>query len=108
MIETELEERVERLFAGVTTGAVSAVVAEGDRFGEGDVQSEGSRDAGGDLGDLEGVGEARAHVVVGDDEHLGLARQPAKGRGVQDTVAITFKTRAELIRLFFASAVAST
>jgi hypothetical protein len=47
-------------------------------------------------------------VVVGEDEHLGLARETSKGRGVKDAVAVALETRAELVGLFLAVAVAAT
>ena len=71
---------VERVLAGVAARAVPAVVAEGDGLGEGHVEPAGPGDAGGDLGHLEGVGEAGALVVLGEDEDLGLAGQAAEGR----------------------------
>ena len=73
MVEAADHEGVQRLFAGVAAGSVAAVVSERDRLGEGHVESHGARDAGRHLRDFEGVGEARAHVVVGEDEDLGLA-----------------------------------
>ena len=56
-------------------------------------------DGGGDLCHFECVGEAGALVVVGEDEHLGLAGEPPKGRGMKDAIAIAFETGAERIRL---------
>ena len=70
-----------------------------------DVEPDGARDAGRDLGDLEGVGEARAHVVIGEDEDLGLAGEAAKGARVQDAVAVALETGAELVGLFLARSV---
>ena len=88
------DEQVERVLARVATGPVAAVVPEGDGFGERHVQPQRPRDRGGDLGDLERVGEPGPLVVVGEDEHLRLAGQPAKGAGVQDAVAVAFEARA--------------
>ena len=78
MVESTRDEGIEGFLTGVTTGSVTAVVTEGDCFGESDIEPDGARDAGGDLGDLEGVREASTHVVLGKDEHLGLTRQAAK------------------------------
>ena len=54
---------------------------------------------GGDLGDLEGVGEPGALVVVGEDEHLGLAGQAAERAGVQDAVAVALEAGAPRVGL---------
>ena len=70
---------VELTLTAVATGAVAAVVAEGDGLGEGHIEAGGPGHGGGHLGDLEGVGQPGALVVVGEDEHLGLARQAAEG-----------------------------
>ncbi len=99
MIETAFHERIECLFARVPAWPMSAVVAERDRFGEGHVEPEGTRDAGRHLGDLERVRESGPHVVVGEDEHLGLSRESAEGARVKDAIAITLKTRPVLIGL---------
>ena len=85
------------VFAGVPTWAVTAVVTEGDRLGQGHVEPEGASDRGGDLGNLEGVGQPGALMVVGEDEHLGLAGQAPEGAGVQDAVAIAFEARAPCV-----------
>ena len=72
--------------------AVPAVVAQGNGLGQGDVQAQGGGDGGGDLGYLDGVGHAGALMIIGEDEHLGLAGQPAKGGGMQDSVAVALET----------------
>ena len=84
----------EGVLAGVAARAVAAVVAEGDGLGEGHVQPEAARHRRGHLGHLQRVGEAGALVVVGEDEHLGLAGQPAEGAGVQDAVAVALEAGA--------------
>ena len=91
--------RRQGVLAGVATRAVAAVVAEGDRLGEGDVEAERAGHGRGDLGDLEGVGEAGALVVVGEHEHLRLAGQPAERRRVEDAVAVAFEARPPLVGL---------
>jgi len=78
----------------------AAVVAERDCFGERYVESERAGNAGRDLGDFECVGEARAHVVVGENEHLCLARETTERARVQDSVAITLKASAIFVGLF--------
>ena len=104
VVEAAFDEGIERLFAGVAAGSVSAVVTKGDGLGEGDVESERPRDAGRDLGDLERVGETGAHVVVGEDEDLGLAGEASKRAGVQDPIAVALKAGAKLVGLLFALA----
>ena len=94
MVEALVEEGRQGLLAGVAAGAVTAVVAERDGLGQGHVEPVGAGDAGGDLGDLEGVGEAGAQVIGGKDEDLRLAGQAAKGGGVEDPIAIALETGA--------------
>jgi len=102
VVEAALDERVERLFARVTTGTVPAIVAQRDRFGEGDVKAHGARDTGRDLGHFEGVGETSAHVVLGKDEDLRLSREASKRRTVQYAVAVAFEARSKLVGLLLA------
>src|SRR5207248_11331525 len=80
-------------------GTVAAVVAKGDGLGEGDVEQGGTGDTGGDLGHLEGVGEAGALMVVGEDEDLRLAGQSPERRGVKDPVAVALEAGAERVRI---------
>ena len=89
----------QRVLAGVAARAVAAVVAERDRLGERDVEAERPGDRRGHLGDLEGVGEPGALVVVGEHEHLGLAGQAAERGGVQDAVAVAFEAGAARVGL---------
>ena len=82
----------------VAPGPVPAVVAEGDGLGEGHVEAARAGDGGGDLGDLERMGQAGALVVVGEDEDLGLSGESAEGRGaVQDPVAVALEAGAERV-----------
>ena len=85
---------VERVLAGVAAGPVAAVVAEGDGLGEGHVEAAGPGDGGGDLRHLERVGEAGALMVLGEDEDLCLAGQPAERGGVEDAVAVALEAGA--------------
>ena len=72
--------RRERVLARVAERTVPAVVTERDRLGERDVEPQRPRDPGGDLGDLERVGEPGALVVLREDEHLRLAGEPPERR----------------------------
>jgi hypothetical protein len=74
VVVAAVEVGAEGLLAGVAAGAVPAVVPERDGFGEGDVEAGGPGHGGGHLGDLEGVGEPGALVIVGKHEDLGLPR----------------------------------
>ena len=106
MIETVVEIRRQGVFAGMTPGAVAAVVAEGDGLGERHVETEGACNRYRDLRHFEGMSESRALMVVGKDEDLGLAGQPTKSRGVQDAITIPLETCAERIGFFGNDAVA--
>ena len=107
VIEAALNEGIERLLARVPSRAVSTVVAKRDGLGQGNVETEGSSDARGDLGDFERVGEASAHVVVGEDEDLRLPREAAERARVQDAVAVALKAGAVLVGLFLECALSS-
>lgn len=64
-------------------------MGEGDGLGEILVEAEGAGDGPGDLGHLQGVGEAGAVVVPGPArEDLGLVLQAAEGGGVEDPVPV--------------------
>ena len=99
VVETTGKERAQRVLAGVTTGPVPAVVAEGDRLGEGHVEPAGPGHRRGHLGHLERVGEPGALVILGEDEDLGLAGQAPERGGVEDPVTVTFETGAPGIGL---------
>ncbi len=86
---------VERRFAGVTERRVAEVVAERDRLGEVLIEPQRAGDGASDLRDFEGVGEARAIVVLlGVDEDLGLVLETAERLGVDDPVAVALEIRA--------------
>ena len=77
---------------------MAEIVREGDGFGQVFVEAEKAGESAGDLGDLEGMGEAGAIVVAGlVDEDLGFVFEPSEGGGVNDPVAIPLKTGAELM-----------
>ncbi len=107
MVVAARQVRAEGILARVAAGAVPAIVAERDRLGECDIESERPRDRDCDLGHLEGVGQASALVVVGEDEDLGLACQTPERRRMQDAVTVAFETGAELIGFLFDEAVAA-
>ena len=67
---------------------------------ERDVQPARRGDARGDLRHLERVGQPGALVVLGEHEHLRLARQPPERRGaVQDPVPVPLEARADRVGL---------
>ncbi len=94
----------EGILAGVPARTVAAVVAQGDGFGEVDVEPAGLRDRRGDLRDLERVRETRPLMVVREDKHLRLAGEAPEGAGVQDPVAVALEARADGIGLLRARA----
>jgi len=90
-------ERRERILAGMTTGPVTAVVGERDRFGQFHVEPECPGDGRCHLGDLERVGQPGSLMIIGEHEHLRLAGQTPERAGVQDAVSIALEARAPLI-----------
>ena len=76
---------------------MTAVMAQRDRLGEGDVRPHPTGNRCGHLGHLDRVGEARALVVGGIDDHLGLARQPPEGGGVDDAVLVALEAGAQCV-----------
>lgn len=87
---------------------MAAVVSERDGFGEGDVEAERSGHRHRDLGHFERVREASALMIVGEHEHLGLAGETAKRRGVENAVAIALEARAERIGILVDGALTGT
>ena len=77
------------VLAGVAERRMAEIVAQRDGLGEVGVELEGGGDRAGDLRHFQGMGQAGAVVIalVGD-EHLGLFLETAKGRGVDDPVAV--------------------
>ena len=81
----------ERPFPVVPEGRVAEIVGEAGGVDDVRVAAEGVAEFPAHLGDLEGVGEARADEVVGRGaHHLGLGAEAAQARGVDDarTVAL--------------------
>ncbi len=92
-----LEALVQGALAGVAEGRVADVVDEGEGLGEVFVEAERAGDGAGDLGDLDGVGEAAAEVVGGAaGEDLGLAGEAAEGARLHDAFAVALKGGAEV------------
>ncbi len=106
VVEATVEVRGEGILAGVPAGAVPAVVPDGDRLGEGDVEPECLGDRTGDLGDLQRVRHARPLVIVGEHEDLGLAGEPPERRVVQDAVTVALEARAVGVGLLRCGAMA--
>ena len=80
---------------GVARRAVPAVVGERDRLDQREAQARGPGDAGGDLRDLDRVGEPGAEVVVlGGDEHLALAGEAPPRARVLDAVEVALEAQA--------------
>jgi hypothetical protein len=97
MVESEailLESCVEGLFACVAEGWMANVVGEGQSLGKFVVETEGTRDGAGDLGDFEGVSESGSKVVSREiasqpREDLGFAGETAESAGMQDASSVT-------------------
>ena len=82
----------QRLLAGVAERRVAHVVAQRDGLGQRLVEAQRGGQRARDLGDLEGVGQARDEMVVlGVEEDLGLVLEPAEGLGVDDPIAVTLE-----------------
>ena len=99
VVVAPFDEGIEGVLAGVASRPMAAVMPECDGFGQRHVQSEGPRNAGCNLRNLEGVRQPSPLVVVGEHEDLGLPRQPAKRRGMEDPVAISLEARPPRIGL---------
>ena len=95
MVVATNDVRAQRIFTGMTTRAVTTVVANGNCFGECNIEPECSSNSGCYLSNFKRVGEASALVVVGKHKHLGFAGEAAKSIGVQDAVAVAFETGAK-------------
>ena len=83
---------MEGALAVVPERRVPEVVRERSRLGDVGVGAEGARQVAGDLGDLETVGEPVADEVVAlRTDHLGLGREPAERRRVDDAGAVALE-----------------
>jgi hypothetical protein len=99
MVESLGEEDIKRVLTGVSSRAVTTVMSESDRLGEGYIYAHAAGDRCRDLSHLESVRKSGALVVSGEDDDLGLTSQPAKGRRVHYPITITFEAGALVVRL---------
>ncbi len=89
----------------MTGRPVPAVVREGDRLDQRQAEVGGPGDAGRDLGDLHGMREPGAEVVVGGgDEHLALAGQSPPLAGVLDAIQVALEAQPERVGFLRAGA----
>lgn len=90
------EDGVEGVLTGVGKGGMTDVMSEGEGFGEVFVEAEDASGGTGELGDLEGVGEAVAEVI-GDagGKDLGLGFEATEGAGMDDAVTVALEVVAE-------------
>lgn len=96
-----LQHLVQGVLARMAERRVTEIVNEGDAFGEVLVELEGTRQGAGDLRHFDRVRQPRPIVVaVGSDEDLCLVLQPAKGRRVDDAIAIALEIRTCRARRF--------
>ncbi len=81
--------RVQRFLAGMAERRVAEIMGERQRLGQILVQRQHAREAAGDLGHFQRMGQARAVIVAFMlDEDLGLVLEAAKGGGMDDAVAV--------------------
>jgi hypothetical protein len=86
---------------------MTAIMAKGDCFSQRDIESEWAGNRGGYLSDFDGMCETRTLVIIGEYEYLSFARQSAKRRSMQNTIAIAFKACAKRIGLLGNGPIAS-
>lgn len=108
MVIAARDEGIEGVLAGMTSGAVPAVVAERYGLGERNIEPKRTSNGCGDLCDLKGVCETCPLVIVGKDEDLGFAGETAKRRRMEDAVAVTLETGAVLVGFFGNGSVSGT
>ena len=83
------EAMIERALAGMAERRMAEVVAERRALREILVEAERAGERARDLGDLQRVGQPGAEMIaLVKHEDLGLVREPAERRGVDDAVAI--------------------
>ena len=84
-------------------GRVPEIVAQGDGLGQVLVEPQADRHGAGDLRDLQHMGQSGAVMIAGRGEKdLGLVLEPAKGLGVDDTVAVTLEHGPQAAGVLFA------
>ena len=80
------------VLARVAEGGVAEIVAQGGGLGEILIEAQGAGHGAGDLGDLQGMGQAGAVVIPrGGEEHLGLIHEAAEGLTVDDAVTVALE-----------------
>ena len=97
MIKTSIRphEFVKYILARVAEWRVTKIMRERKRLGKIIVEAERAGEGAGNLADLERMGEPRAKVVaLVRNKDLRLVGEPAEGRAMNDTVAVTLKFRA--------------
>jgi hypothetical protein len=100
MIKSPFQQGTQGILAGMPERTMATVVAKSNGIGESDIQAQWSGDCGGYLSYFEGVGQSSSLMVIGKHKHLGFAGKATKGRGVQYSVSISFKTGPPLVGLF--------
>ena len=90
---------VEGALAGMAERRVAEIVGERQRFGEVLVEPQRAGESAGNLRDLERVGEPGAVMVaLVEYEHLSLVLEAAKGRRMDDAIAVAAKGAAAFAR----------
>jgi hypothetical protein len=79
MVETFVEIWRQRIFAGVATRAVSAVVSDRHRLSQWNIEAERLGNGPCDLGDFESVSQAGSLMIIWEDEDLSLASEAPEG-----------------------------
>src|SRR6478752_422210 len=93
------ETFIERALAGMAERRMAEIVRERQRFGEIFVESQGAGERTRDLRHFKRVGEPGAVVVaLVEYEHLGLVLEAAKGRRMDDAIAVAAEGAAAFAR----------
>src|SRR5512139_3592027 len=103
MLETAIvtHQPVENLFTGMPEGGVAKIVGKGKSLGQLLVEAKSPCHGLADLGNLQGVGQARPVVVpFVVYKYLGFIFQPAKSSAMNNPVAVTLKGRTVVTILF--------
>ena len=94
-------QRIEGSLPGVAKRRMTQVVGQADSFGKAFVEAQRPGDGPTDLSDFDGVRQARTVVIIQPRrEDLGLAFEPAKGRAVDDPIAVALEVRPVTVRGF--------
>ncbi len=100
VIESTIEVGGQGIFAGMSTGPVTAVMTDSYRFDEWHIKAERSCDRSPDLGYFKRMSHSRSLMVLREHKDLCLAAESAERRIMQDAIAVTFKARAVRIGSF--------